>query len=298
LTRRVSNLKPKPWVFRRLPVYVGLLLASLFSFWPIMTMFFEAAGIDLGPLWSGKGFSFVSGVPYYSGGFFPSWANFRDALLWGNFPRLVLNSTTIALLSIAIALVAGIPAGYALARSKLKGMGALGFLLLALRTVSPFAIVLPLYLTYIRIGLFDTYLGISLAYLVIDVPVVVWMLSGFFREVPGAIYEAAESSGASETQIFWRIAVPSVAVGIAATLIFAFVLVWNEFLMASLLTGAATKTVSLGVWSGVGEAFGGLQSADWDAINAAGTLAFIPAFALILLVRQYLARGFSLATTD
>ncbi|HUK75235.1 MAG TPA: hypothetical protein VLU99_05525, partial [Nitrososphaerales archaeon] len=76
-------------------MYLGLLLATLFSFWPIMTMFFEGASIDLGPLWSGKGFSFVSGVPYYSGGFFPSWANFRDALLWGNFPRLVLNSTTI-----------------------------------------------------------------------------------------------------------------------------------------------------------------------------------------------------------
>jgi len=273
-------------------------LAALFSFWPILTMFFEGAAIDLGPLWSGKGFSFVSGVPYYSGGFFPSWANFRDALLWGNFPRLVLNSTTIALLSIAIAMAAGIPAGYALARSKLRGMGAMGFLLLALRTVSPFAIVLPLYLTYIRIGLFDTYLGMSLAYLAIDVPVVVWMLSGFFREVPGSIYEAAESSGATETQIFWRIALPSVAVGIAATLIFAFVLIWNEFLMASLLTGAATKTVSLGVWSGVGEAFGGLQSADWDAINAAGTLSFIPAFALILLVRQYLAKGFSLATAS
>jgi len=261
-----------------------------------MTMALEGADIDLGPLWSGKGIHFVSGVPFYSGGFFPTLANFRDALELGNFPRLVFNSTTIAFLSIAIALAAGIPAGYALARSKLKGMGAVGFVLLALRTVSPFAIVLPLYLTYVRIGLFDSYLGMSLAYLVIDMPVVVWMLSGFFRDVPGSIYEAAETSGASERQIFWRIALPSVAAGIAATVIFAFVLIWNEFLMASLLTGASTKTVSLGVWSGVGETFGGLQSAQWDAINAAGTLAFVPAFALILLVRRYLAKGFSLAT--
>jgi multiple sugar transport system permease protein len=294
---RESPIKRRPWVLRRLPVYVGLLLATLFSFWPIMTMTFEGLDIDLGPLWSGKGIDFISGVPYYSGGFFPTLANVRDALEWGNFPSLVFNSSTIAFLSIAIALAAGVPAGYALARSKLRGMGAMGFLLLALRTVSPFAIVLPLYLTYVRIGLFDTYLGMSLAYLVIDVPVVVWMLSGFFREIPGSIYEAAETSGASESQIFWRIALPSVAIGIAATVIFAFVLIWNEFLMASLLTGAATKTVSLGVWSGVGEAFGGIQSADWDAINAAGSLAFVPAFALILIVRRYLAKGFSLATT-
>jgi multiple sugar transport system permease protein len=292
------TMKPRASVIRRLPVYLGLLLASLFAVWPIVIMAFEGADIDLGPLFSGKGISYVSGVPYYSGGFFPSWANYHDALLLGNFPRLVFNSTTIALLSIAIALAAGIPAGYALARSKLRGMSALGFLLLALRTVSPFAIVLPLYLAYVQVGLFDTTLGISLAYLVIDVPVVVWMLSGFFSEVPASIYEAAESSGATERQIFWRIAVPYVAVGIAATAIFAFVLIWNEFLMASLLTGASTKTVSVGIWSGVGEGFGGLKSANWDAINAAGALAFVPAFALILVVRQYLAKGFSLATAS
>lgn len=298
MTTKGSTPKEKPWLLRRLPVYLGLLLATLFSFWPIMTMAFEGADIDLGPLWSGKGIDFISGVPYYSGGFFPSWANFRDALQYDAFPRLVFNSSTIALLSIAIALAAGVPAGYALARSKLRGMGAMGFLLLALRTVSPFAIVLPLYLTYIGIGLWDSYLGMSLAYLVIDMPVVVWMLSGFFREVPGSVYEAAETSGATERQIFWRIALPMVAAGIAATVIFAFVLIWNEFLMASVLTGSTTKTVSLGVWSGVGEAFGGLQSADWDAINAAGTLAFLPAFALILIVRRYLAKGFSLATAN
>jgi multiple sugar transport system permease protein len=298
MSRKYTPPKPRHWVLRRLPVYVGLLLATLFSFWPITTMALEGADIDLGPLWSGRGIHFVAGVPFYSGGFFPTWANFRDALELGNFPRLVFNSSTIALLSIAIALAAGVPAAYALARSKLKGMSAVGFLLLALRTVSPFAIVLPLYLIYVHVGLFDSYAGMSLAYLVIDVPVVVWMLSGFFRDVPATVYEAAESSGASEFQVFWRVALPSVAVGVAATMIFAFVLIWNEFLIASLLTGAATKTVSLGVWSGIGEAFGGLQSADWDAINAAGTLSFVPAFALILVVRRYLARGFSLATTD
>jgi multiple sugar transport system permease protein len=288
----------KPSVLRGLPIYLGLALAFLFSFWPILVMALEGADIDLGPIFSGRGVSYVAGVPYYSGGIYPSLANYRDALLLGNFPRLVFNSTSIAVLSIAIALLAGVPAGYTLARSKLRGIGAIGFLLLALRTVSPFAIILPLYLTYVQVGLFDTTLGISLAYLVIDVPVVVWMLSGFFSEIPKSLYEAAESSGANERQIFWRIAVPSVAIGIAATAIFAFVLIWNEFLIASLLTASVTKTVSVGIWSGVGEGFGGLKSANWDEINAGGTLAFVPAYAVLLVVRRYLARGFSLATTS
>jgi len=288
----------KPSVIRGLPIYLGLALVFLFSFWPILVMALEGADVDLGPIFSGRGISYVAGVPYYSGGIYPSLANYRDALLLGNFPRLVFNSTSIAVLSIAIALVAGVPAGYTLARSKLRGVGAIGFLLLALRTVSPFAIILPLYLTYVQVGLFDTTLGISLAYLVIDIPVVVWMLSGFFSEIPKSLYEAAESSGANERQIFWKIAVPSVAIGIAATAIFAFVLIWNEFLIASLLTASVTKTVSVGIWSGVGEGFGGLKSANWDEINAGGTLAFIPAYAVLLVVRRYLARGFSLATTS
>ncbi len=104
-----------PSVFRGLPIYLGLVLAFLFSFWPIVVMALEGADIDLGPIFSGKGISYVAGVPYYSGGVYPSLANYRDALLLGNFLRLVLNSTSIAVLSIAIALVAGVPAGYTLA---------------------------------------------------------------------------------------------------------------------------------------------------------------------------------------
>src|SRR5439155_24065101 len=125
----------------------------------------------------------------------------------------------------------------------------------------------------------------------------VCMLSWFYNATPKRVYEAEASSGANERQIFWKVAVPTLAVGIAPTAIFAFVLIWNEFLIASLLTASVTKTVSVGVWSGVGEGFGGLKSANWDEINAGGTLAFIPAFAVLLAVRRYLARGFSLATT-
>ena len=80
-------------VVRRLPIYLWLLLASLFALWPLLIMALEGADIDLGPLFSGKGISYVSGIPYYSGGFFPSWANYRDALLLGNFPKLLFNST-------------------------------------------------------------------------------------------------------------------------------------------------------------------------------------------------------------
>jgi len=273
-----------------------LFVASLFVLWPISIMVEEGFDIDLSGFFSGRGVRFIGGVPYFSGGFHPTPINYLTALGPDRFPRLIINSSAIAILSIAVALSAGIPAGYALARFKFKGRRAVATLLLVLRTVSPFAIVFPLYLLYTSNGLWDTYIGVSLAYLAINVPVSVWMLRGLFAEVPSEVYEAAELSGASDWQIFRRIAMPLVIPGIVATAIFVFVLVWNEFLMANLLTGPQAKTVSVGIWSGVGEQFGSFRVVNWDELNAIGTLAFIPAIFFLVLVRRYLGRAFSLST--
>ena len=260
-----------------------------------MIMFLEGADADLGPIFSGQGIRFIGGVPYYSGGIYPTLIHYMDAISLGAFPRLGLNSTIIALSSVAIALLAGIPAGYGLARLRFKGQEAIAYSLLALRTVSPFAIVIPLYILFNQNGLWDTYPGLAIAYLVIDVPVVVWMLRGLFSDIPQETYDAAEVFGASESQIFRRVALPAVVLGIAATAIFAFVLIWNEFLIANVLTGPVTKTVSVGIWNGMGDQIG-FKSVDFDSENAAGFLAFLPAAALFLVIKRYLAKAFTLAT--
>ncbi len=275
--------------------YLALVLASLFSLWPVLIMFLEGFGIDLSPIFSGKGIRFVGGIPFYSGGINPSPVHYLDELNLGSFPRLVMNSSTIALLSVGVALAVGLPAAYALARLKIRGKNAVAFLLLALRTVSPFAIILPLFVFYTHTGLWDTYQGASLAYLVILLPVVVWVLRGFFADISREVYEAAELFGASEKQIFWRVALPQVLPGVAAVAVFAFALVWNEFLMADILTGPFAKTVSVGVWAGSAESVG-FRTLDLADLTAAGALAFIPAFSMLLLIKKYLARGFSLAT--
>ncbi len=280
---------------RRVPFFVLLGLATLYSFWPIMIMFLEGADADLGPIFSGEGIRFIGGVPYYSGGIYPTLVHYMDAISIGAFPRLALNSTVIALSSVAIALLAGIPAGYGLARLRFKGQEGIAYSLLALRTVSPFAIVIPLYILFNQNGLWDTYPGLAIAYLVIDVPVVVWMLRGLFSDIPQETYDAAEVFGATEMQIFRRIALPAVLVGIAATAIFSFVLIWNEFLIANVLTGPFTKAVSVGIWNGMGDQIG-FKSVDFDVENAAGFLAFLPAAALFLAIKRYLAKAFTLAT--
>jgi multiple sugar transport system permease protein len=277
--------------------------------YPILVMALEGFDADLSTLFSGKGVEVIVGVPFGTGGFHPKLANLFIALSLGAFPRLMYNTTIIDVESVGMALVAGIPAAYFLARSRLRGRSAIGFVILSLRTISPFALVIPMYLLFVNppsitvLGstirlpeLWDTYFGLALAYLAIDIPVVVLMLRSFFIDIPKETYEAAEVSGASESQIFWRIALPTIAFGIAATAIFAFVLLWNEFLLADILTGAGAKTVAVGVWTGAGEAVGGFRNLDVDLTSMFGFLAFIPVYIIILAIRKYLARGFSLAT--
>ena len=284
---------------RKALAYVALILAAFYSFWPIMIMGFEGYDIDLAPIFSGKGVSVVAGVlRYNSGGIHPTPIHYLDALRVNGFLGLMGNTLSVSAIGIAIALVAGVTVAYALARVNIRGKGAISYMLLALRAVSPFIVVVPLYIVYNQIGLWNTYLGTALAEELLILSVVVWMLRGFFSDIPQEIYDAAAISGASEWQIFRRVALRMVIPGIVVTALFAFVLIWNEFVIADIITGPATKTVAVGVWTGLGENTQAFKVIRFDDLNAAGFLAWIPAIGVMLAIRRYLAKGFSLGTAS
>ncbi len=261
-------------------------------------MSLEGYSIDLSPIFSGRGIRFVGGVPDYSGGIYPTPIHYLDALTFTGFGRIMENTLAIAFISIVIALVTGVVVAYALARLPIRGKGVVSYMLLALRAVSPFIVVLPLYIVYTQHGLWDTYLGVALAEELVVLSVVVWMLRGFFSDIPKEIYEAAEAFGASEGQIFRRVALRMVIPGIVVTALFAFVLIWNEFVISDILTGPAAKTVAVGVWTGLGENTATFKVISWDDLNAAGFLAWLPAIAVMLAIRRYLAKGYSLGTAS
>ncbi len=278
--------------------YVVLVLAALYSFWPILIMALEGYQIDLAPLFSGKAVRSIGGVPFYSGGIYPTPIHYIDAIKIVAFPRLLGNTSLIAAISISVALAAGVTAAYALARLPVRGKGFITYTLLALRAVSPFALIVPLYIFFTRNGLWDTYLGVGLAEEVAILAMVVWMLRGFFTDIPKEVYDAAAVFGASEWQIFRRVALRMVIPGIVVTSLFAFVLIWNEFPISEILTGPVTKTVAVGVWSGLGETTNSFMEVSFDDLNAAGFLAWIPAIIVILAIRRYLAKGYSLGTAS
>jgi multiple sugar transport system permease protein len=295
-TLHPKKISQKRTGLKRIRWYLIYILILLWILWPIAIMILESVRIDLSPLLAGKGFSWIGGVPFFSGGIRPSIINYFEAFAFAAFPRLVYNSSIIALSSVITCLIIGTPAAYSLARFRFRGKSIFEFMILTLRTISPFAVIVPFYWIYGQLGLWNTFQGMMVVYWVINLPIVVWMMRGFFADIPRDIWEAATLYGASEFTIFRKIAMPIVIPGLIATIIFAFVLTWNEFLYASILTGPATKTVTAGIWLGMGEG-GGFKVVEWDDINTGGVLAFIPAVLLILVIRRYLVRGFTLGSS-
>jgi len=257
-------------------------------------MALDATGANIAALFAGNNSALVGGAPAAQGVFIFTSVFYQNALALTAFPSRALNSLVIAALSTGAALAVGIPVSYILARVEIRGKGMLSFALFPLRVLSPFAVVLPLYLFFTGIGLWDTYQGVALAELLFVLTIVVWMVKGFFSDIPPHVYDAATVYAASEGQVFRRVALPLVARGIVFTAVFAIVLIWNEFLISTVLTGPHTKSVTVGVWTGLVSGNGQLAFLE---LEATATLAYLPALAAMLAIRKHLARGFSLATT-
>jgi multiple sugar transport system permease protein len=280
-------------------VYGTMVFAALYSIWPITIMCEEGFDIDLSPIFSGKGVKTVGGIiPYYSGGIHPTVIHYLDALTFNAFFRLMGNTLVVSGISIAIALLAGVGVAYALARVDIKGKTVISYVLLALRAVSPFVVVVPVYVIYNQVGLWNTFGGVAIAEELLILSVVVWMIRGFFSDIPKEIYDAAEISGATEWQIFKGVALRMVVPGMIVTALFAFVLIWNEFIISDIITGPATKTVAVGVWTGLGEQTQTFKVIRFDDLNAAGFLSWLPAIGVMMVIRRYLAKGFSLGTAS
>jgi len=283
---------------RRVLLYFFAILAAFYSFWPVLVMGFEGYNIDFGVIFAGfagkSAIIIVGGVPIRINSIIPTAYYYLQALSIEAYPRLVANTLIVAGLTIAIALAAGIPVAYVLARIDVRGKTLIAYILLGLRTVSQYMVIIPLYIAYSRLGLYDTYTGVALAEQLLVLTVVVWMLRGFFSDIPRDVYEAASVFGKNEWQVFRRVVFPMVLPGVVVTTMFALVLLWNEFLIADTLTGVATRTVAVGVWEGMSVNQLSFSALAWNSLNAAGFLAYIPAIAVMLAIRRYLAKGFSL----
>ncbi|SHM26277.1 carbohydrate ABC transporter permease [Roseibium suaedae] len=207
----------------------------------------------------------------------------------GGVPVLTyfMNSLVISVTSTVIALLVGMAGGYAFARYKFKGKAALFVGLMVTRAVPGVALSLPLFIVYARIGIIDTHFGMILTYVAMNVPFTVWLIDGFFRQVPKELAEAAEIDGCTRWQAFWRVEFPVAKAGIASAGIFAFLTSWNEYALASQLTRSVTsKTMPVGLLDFTSE-----FTLNWGGMCALAVLMIIPALVLTFLVQKHLIAG-------
>jgi multiple sugar transport system permease protein len=224
--------------------------------------------------------------------FSPTLEHYADAFLDRSFGQYLVNSLIVAVGSTACALVMGTLAAYALARFRLprKLDQKLALWILSTRMMPAIVTAVPLFLIMRDLRLVNTRLSLLIVYTAFNLPFVVWMMRGFFAEVPRELEEAAMVDGDSRLGAFRRVVLPLVTPGLAATAVFCLIVSWNEFLFALVLTQTDdAMTLPVGIAGRVTQY--GIQ---WGAMSAAAVVAIVPILAFALAVQKYLVRGLSL----
>jgi len=197
------------------------------------------------------------------------------------------NSLIVSITSTVIAIAVGMAGGYAFARYRFKGKSALFLGLMLTRTVPGIALSLPLFIIFARTGLIDTHLGLILVYVALNVPFTIWLIDGFFRQVPRDLAEAAQIDGCTPWQAFWQVEFPLAGPGVASAAIFAFMTSWNEFALASQLTRSTdSQTLPVGLLDFTSE-----YTIDWRGMCALAVVMIAPAFALTFVIQKRLVSG-------
>jgi multiple sugar transport system permease protein len=225
--------------------------------------------------------------------FDPTLDNYRQIFSQLSFERYLWNSFWIASVSALICLAVGSLAAYAIARFRTGGTP-LSLTILGTQMLPPVALVIPFYLLArqqvtvgsFELSLLDNGLFLALVYMSFNLPFVVWILIGFFQSIPREMEEAAQVDGASPFRAYWQVVLPLTLPGMLAAGIFAFVLSWNEFLFALMLTGRESRTMPVALAS--------LMTSQGNQVGAicAATIAMMgPIVLLTWLIQRYLVRG-------
>ena len=208
------------------------------------------------------------------------------------FSLFFFNSIFIAGTSVVLALIIGTLAAYGFSRFPLRGNDTYMFIILTTRMLPPIIVIIPIFLMFRVTGLSGTYFGIILLYTAFNLPFSIWMIKSFFDELNRDVEDAARIDGSSEFKLFFRICLPQVTAGLAATAVFALILTWNEFLFALLLTGTDTRTVPVAM----ARTIGGEIGVDWGLLAAIVSLFLIPVFIVTFALQHQLLRGVTFGT--
>ena len=218
--------------------------------------------------------------------------NFTQLIEASKTCMFVKNSLIITSCATVLSLVLGVPAGYAIARSKSRLLNSSSYFFLVLLMIPPVAMLIPFYLIMRDIGMLGTYWAVIILDTVFDASFVVWMMRSYFADVPQEMEEAALVDGASKFTAFVRVALPLSIPGIISSAIYCIIFSWNDFLFALMLTKPKTKTIPLGILA----SFSAIEIS-WGQMAAMSMVAIIPAIIISLLLNKYFIQGLTMGAS-
>jgi len=244
------------------------------------------------PVWWIAALSFKTPDTLTDGNFVPqkwTWENYKGIFDTSEFTRSLINSIGIALISTAIAVVLGTMAAYAVARLRFPGKRALIGVSLLIAMFPPISLVSPLFNIERIIGIFDTWPGLIIPYMTFSLPLAIYTLSAFFREIPWDLEKAAKVDGATPAQAFRLVIAPLAAPGVFTTAILVFIFCWNDFLFAISLTSTeAARTVPAAIAFFTGSS---QFQQPTGSIAAAAVVITIPIIIFVLLFQRRIVAG-------
>src|SRR3984957_12448085 len=219
----------------------------------------------------------------------PTLENYAAVLLRADFARAFINTLIISTSAVLLSLCVGAPAAYAFARFPFTGRSFLFLALLVMGLLPPIAVLVPMYVLFSKLGLATTRFSVVLAYTTFSLPLVVWIMRGFFEELPRELEESAWVDGASRSAAFRHVVLPLIRPGLVAVCILSLQLAWNDFLFAAVLTSNASRTLPV-----LMAAFlGGDTGTDWGGMTASGVLVILPVIVFSFLAQRHLVAGLS-----
>ena len=265
--------------WRYIPLTIWALFVVFPLYWVLITAFKDNESIH-------NGAKFLPFIDFH-----PSLQAWQSILGGDNSILAPLWHSLVAVtMSTLIAMVVGTLAAYGLARFDLKfawmGSRDISFFIISQRMMPPIVVVMAFFIMFRQLRLLDTVTGMTIVYVGFALPLVVWFMQNYFRQVPLSLEEAARTEGASRLQVFWRIALPLTTPGLVATFLLAFSFSWNDFLFAVMLTQTKATTLPIAIAQQQGQ-----LGTSWWNICAISLISMVPMIAAAIVLQKRLVTG-------
>lgn len=256
-------------------VYVALGLFCVFTFGPLLWLLSLSFKTQLQAFADPPVFIFL-----------PTLNNYQKLFVESGFLKFFANSLFISTLTTVSCLAVGTPAAYAITKLQKRWKNVFLVWIILTRMVPAMTYIIPFFIVFSKSGLIDTRLGLVFSYFTFNLPLVIWLMRSFFMDLPESLEDAALIDGATISQAFLKIILPITGPGLVSTGILTFIMSWNEFIFALVLTRRQAVTASIAIVNLMK-----YEGTEWGQMGAGAIVLTIPAIFIALFVGKYLAKG-------